>query len=613
MPKEKTIQINNDLLNAITPFGGMAFYRSKMLLGENIAKIYGVTRYPPALLRGWAARVSNLPNVISCQMFEPCDNGVLIADLSKSVSRYRGIESATRDTLERQRAEKSANDAERLMRQIDENGEVVGYMSNLALIIGRDEQALDKSCRKFEATMAGLNCKARLLVNQTKEAFKTVSPYNVPHEEILNLTRRNVPMSSFIEGFPFASNAFVDIKGYPFGRNSKNGLVVLDPWVRGGDRTNSNFAVLGVAGVGKSTIVKYMMISEFMTGSVVVCVDPEREYAELTKNLEGDLINAGGGAFIINPLQFKSVPLDDDDEDNLARLYDNEDGQGISAMALHFKSLEVFFKLYYPEITSKQMALLKQLLEMLYAAFDIGWHTDPAALNNTDYPTLSDLYALAQKVQEDSGLKRAYKDDLSELAIILRELAKGADSFIWNGHTTIEPKSSFICLDTYDLHNTSDNVKRAQYYNLLTWAWERMSRDRGERVMLYADEAYLLVDPNVPQSLMYLRNIEKRARKYMAGLCVISHSVVDFLDPAVKMYGQALLDIPCYKIIMGTDGVNLLELSKIYNLSDNEQEKLAHKKRGVAIFFVGSRRFVVNFDGEISAYEMNLMGKGGGK
>ena len=71
-----------------------------------------------------------------------------------------------------------------------------------------------------------------------KEAFKAISPYNEPPEEILTRLQRNVPKSSFIEGFPFASNSFVDQHGYPFVRNSKGGLVVLDIWKRGNDRTN---------------------------------------------------------------------------------------------------------------------------------------------------------------------------------------------------------------------------------------------------------------------------------------------------------------------------------------------------------------------------------------
>ena len=587
----------------------MEFFRNKLLLGENHVKIYAIIKYPPTLRRGWAARLSNMPNVITCQMFEPCDNGSLLADLSKSVTKYRGIADSTRDALERQRAEKSAEDAEKIMRQIDVNGEVIGYMTNLAMVIGRDEQALEKSCRSFEGAVAMLNCKARLLINQMKEAFKTMSPYNIPNEEILNLARRNVPMSSFIQGFPFASNSFVDLTGYPFAKNTQNGLVVLDPWIRDSDRTNSNFVILGVAGVGKSTVAKLLMISEFAMGTVVLAIDPERECAELTRRLGGDLINAGGGAFIINPLQFKTVPMDEDDE--LDKLYTDETGKGLSSMALHFKTLEVFFRLYAPDITTKQLSLLKQLLEMLYNKFGIYWDTDVSNYSSADYPIFLDLYNLSVEVRERGALAKAYQDDIFELEILLRELAKGADSFIFNGHTTVEPTSSFICLDTNDLQDTSENVKKAQYYNLLTWTWERMSRNRQERVMLFADEAYLLVDPHVPQSLIYMRNIAKRARKYEGGLGVISHSVVDFLDPAVKLYGQALLDIPTYKIIMGTDGKNLQELAELYNLSDMELEICANKKRGVGIFFAGGKHFVTIF--EPSAYEMELMGSGGGR
>ena len=64
---------------------------------------------------------------------------------------------------------------------------------------------------------------------------------------------------------------------------------------------------------------------------------------------------------------------------------------------------------------------------------------------------------------------------------------------------------------------------------------------------------------------------------------------------------------------MGTDGVNLHELSKIYNLSEHEQEICASKKRGLAIFFVGSRRFIVNLDQNIHQYEMDMQGKAGGR
>lgn len=273
---KRVIQINNDIRNALTP-SGLEFTRTKIFLGENYSKIYTISKYPNTLPQGWAATITNLASAVTCQLFEPCDNGILITDLSKSVARYRGIADSTRDALERQRAEKSAEDAEKLMWRIDENGEVVGYMSNIIMISARDEVLLEKACRSFESTVATLNCKSRLLVNQQDVAFKAVSPCNTPSEELLRTARRNVPISTYIEGFPFASNSFSDKEGYPLGRNTKNGLVVVNPWERGGDRTNSNIIVLGVAGVGKSATIKHLMISEFMMGTINVVIDPESE------------------------------------------------------------------------------------------------------------------------------------------------------------------------------------------------------------------------------------------------------------------------------------------------------------------------------------------------
>ena len=43
-------------------------------------------------------------------------------------------------------------------------------------------------------------------------------------------------------------------------------MVILDLWKRGGDRTNSNFVILGISGMGKSTVIKNIVLSEYMMG-----------------------------------------------------------------------------------------------------------------------------------------------------------------------------------------------------------------------------------------------------------------------------------------------------------------------------------------------------------
>lgn len=332
------------------------------------------------------------------------------------------------------------------------------------------------------------------------------------------------------------------------------------------------------------------------------------EYKELTENLDGDWLNVGSGAGgIINPLQIKDVPLDDDDEKD--KVFKDE-GKGLGAMALHFQTLRTFFKLLFPELTSIQIALLEETLEELYNSFDIYWNTDISSFKNIDFPIMYDLYELINKKTKNE-YDSAKKQDYEILQSLIRTIAIGADSALFNGYTSIQTKTNFICLDTHNLQNASERVKKAQYFNILTYCWELMSKNRQEKTMLVCDEAYLLIDPQVPQSLVFLRNIAKRCRKYEGSLCIISHSIVDFLDSSVKMYGQAILDMATYKVLMGTDGKNLEETTELFKLSEYQSDFLYAKKRGYAIFIIGAYRILVKFD--IFPYEFAYFGKAGGR
>lgn len=52
--------------------------------------------------------------------------------------------------------------------------------------------------------------------------------------------------------------------------------MVLDIWKRELDRTNSNFVIMGTSGVGKSTATKHLILNEYMKGTKIICIDPER-------------------------------------------------------------------------------------------------------------------------------------------------------------------------------------------------------------------------------------------------------------------------------------------------------------------------------------------------
>ena len=601
--RQEQVTVNHALLNVITPVG-LEFQKNRLSIGENLGKIYGVIRYPGKVEVSWLSRITNIPGTFVSIGFTPVDNTTLISAISRSVVQQRGLAEGAKDPLSRQRAEKSAEDGEKIITQIDREGETVGLMSVSVMPVAGDEKEFKKVSRRAESILSVLKCKMRVIPNLQKESFQHISPSFPANCKIESILQKIVPLSTFVGGFPFASTGFNDGEGYYFAQDVSGGLIIVDPWRRGGDRTNTNFVIMGNSGVGKSTAIKHIIMSEFMKGTKILVVDPESEYRDLCMKLNGDWINAvGGRGGMINPLQVRPSPKDDDTESD--RLYVDE-GYGINDLALHMKNLEIFFSLYIPSLTDMQKAVLKKSLVELYGKFGITWDTDMKNFKPEDFPVFTDLHELiSEKTEEGSG------QVCEELALLLHDIANGSDNFIWNGHSTISSDSQFICLDTNALQETSDSIKRTQYFNVLTYCWEQMSCNRAERVLLICDECYLMIDQKVPQSLVYLRNVMKRARKYEGALAIISHSVIDFLDPAIKQYGQALLDVPCYKLLMGTDGPNLKETAKLYDLTEAEQELLLAKKRGHALFMVGAKRLHISI--EIPEYKMGYMGKAGGR
>lgn len=607
MRKEKNrSELNNTLLNIIAPIG-LEFSRNHLILGENKGRAYGIIKYPQDIEYGWLSKITNIPSTVCSITFEPIDIGLFIENISRSISRNKGIANSTRDPLTKQRAEKAAENGEKIMRLIDQQGEAMGKMGVILMPISKEDELYKKTCRKVESRVTSVKCRLRGLSNLQEHSFKHMSPFYTTEKEVENIINRPVPLSSFVGGFPFASSGYNDGKGYYFSKDSSGGLVIIDPWKREEDRTNTNFVIMGIPGVGKSTAIKHIVLSEYMRGTKLIFIDPHREYLELCKKLNGDWINAGGGSKgRINPLQIRTSPRDDDDD--IDKLYQDE-GNGMGDMALYIKNLEIFFSLYIPSISDRQKAILKSEIIELYNKFNIFWDTDVSKLNNTDFPIISDLYN--QILEKSKDGESHYQKEYDDLSLFLKDLAIGSDSFLWNGHTSIKANSKCICLDTKDLQNSPDHIISTQYFNILQWAWEEIVKNPNERVLLICDEAYLMIDPRVPQSLVFLRNAAKGVRKYEGGIAIISHSVVDFLDPQIKMYGQALLDLATFKIIMGTDGQNLAETKNLYNLTDAEEELIASKKRGQALLMIGSKRMQIQF--EIPEYKFAYMGSAGGR
>ena len=281
--------VNEALLNVITPMG-LEIKRNSLVIGENLGKVYGAVRYPQKVDMGWLSKITNIPSTIVSVGITPIDNGSLISAISKSIVQQRGAADSAKDPLTRQRAEKAAEDGERIMQRIDQEGETVAMMSLTVMPIAQDEANFTKVCRRVESAFNIQKCKVRTLANLQKEGFQSISPTYPANSTVDSIVSRIIPMSTFVGGFPFASSGYNDGRGYYFAKDSNGGLVILDIHKICGSKSGRDMDKVAASGL-KPYVMEDGTISYEQARLVLVCKKLYADMIQEDKFVDKLLIN----------------------------------------------------------------------------------------------------------------------------------------------------------------------------------------------------------------------------------------------------------------------------------------------------------------------------------
>lgn len=568
----KKTQTNYELIDLITPVGGMTFDRNKIYLGDRFSKVYTIVHYPSNIEMGWLGELVNNVGAIFSINIEPTDNTQLVEDLDSRIRDASGLAKLSKNESTKQLREMEVKEASYIISRMINNNEVVSYLTIYILVTSEDEKELNKKCKEVEREIRKYKLKIRQLTNYLlMSGYKAVAPFFTIQTELSDYFKRNILTSSFTGGFLFNTNTFIDSKGYYFGINQKGGIIIFNLWQKDSNRGNSNMVIVGSSGSGKSMATKHLIYNELPTTRILI-IDPEDEYSYLCENLKGKIINCTGGnnGGILNPLQVR---------------VDREESKSNNSLSMHFQFLHTFFEILYPSLTEIEFATLDSLLEELYAKFNITKDTNILKLKNTDFPILEDLYFLI----EDRN-KKVRNEVYEKLLSLIRPISIGQASSIWNGYTNIDIDTNLTVFNTSQMHKFQIQYKRAQYYNIMSYAWDILSKDINEQTMLIADECHVLVDPNIPQTLEYVRNISKRARKYNSSIVVITQSIQDYLNEKIKLYGQSLLANATYKMFFKCDGQDLKDIQETFKLTDKETKLIYNAKIGECILVAGIRK-----------------------
>lgn len=267
---------------------------------------------------------------------------------------------------------------------------------------------------------------------------------------------------------PNVVGAAAPVVGTPLGRHVTTGAeVACDPlaWFREGIIANPSCFVLSLPGLGKSTLIRKMLMGGVASGHIpIMAGDIKAEYVGFTQQVGGQVIKIGHGYGHLNPLDVgalgRVIPLleQHSDEPEVADVILKAKEQ-VHGRQVTMVSTLVSLGRGGP-IRDYESMLIAAALREIYDSESIDW------LNP---PILQDLIARLEQGSETlHSLGRARTTEqwdarIDALVLSLNSLLDGQTGRIFAGQTTtpIEVNSPAVCIDVSAVDRGDSAMKAA--------------------------------------------------------------------------------------------------------------------------------------------------------
>ncbi len=589
---------------------GLKINEKDLIVGDAYASMLTLTTYPSSVGIGWLGAVCNVNHTRMTMTISPLDTFEISKTLKKSMSEIKSKLINISDYNDQILMQNQMQDLVELVNRIDREHEKFSLLTINFLCYGETKEQMEKTKKELKSTLSAYSIGGADLMFEQERSFKMCLP--TMYKELEKEFGLPVPMQTTASSFPFVYQTLQDDgDAMLLGNDNLGSLVFFDLWKRTNKRNNSNAVIIGKSGSGKSTLLKKLIRANWCRGSKIIVIDPEREYKDLCQNIGGSWIDCGTGtAGIINPLEVRKGAEETEDEDENKKLNSND-------LSRHFQNFRTFIKYYLQDLSAYELTKIEEILIDVYKDKEITFDTDLSKLKSEDYPIMEDLYNKVASTLKDAKSNREARnviESLEKISSMLKRSTIGADAKLFNGHSSINVSkdTDFVVLDIHSLVDSDDGILKTQFFNILSWCWNEISRDRKEQVILVVDEAHLLIDLNNKDGIDFLKRASKRIRKYNGSLWVGSQNLIDFCAEGIERYGQVIIDNSAYLLVLGQGQKEIEVVQKMMNLSQYETQFLTTASQGQGLFVIGqSTRLPILV--HLRDEEKELFGTAGGR
>ncbi len=511
-----------------------------------------VAGYPRFVSANWLHPLLSFDHSLFISMYiYPTESKVILEDLKRKIAEMEATIQADmkRGKVVDPSVQVALDDALALQAQLAKGAERFFQFSLYITIPSESVEELNRISKEVESTIGSLLIIPKHATLAQEDGFKSTLPLS---KDRLDITR-NMDTTSLATTFPFTTASLTANTGILYGINEHDGsLVIFDRF----SLENSNSVVFGKSGGGKSFLVKLETMRHLMFGTDVFVIDPEGEYTEMTRAMNGDLIDFSFNSPIkINPFDLSGI------------VEEGENELGLKILSLH-----ALMRVIMGEISPAEDAILDRALVMTYK--QKGITPDPATQRN-DPPLIEDLYKVLLGMEEESAKRLAER---------LEKFVKGSLAGIFNQKSNLNIQNP---LTVFNIKELEDELRPIAMFIILDFIWTKIKRQVKKRVLV-VDEAWYLMKH--PDSATFLYGLAKRARKYYLGVTTITQDVEDFLSTD---YGKAIITNSSLQILLKQSTAAIDKLTQVFYLSGGEKHFLLSASVGEGLFFAGSSHVAI--------------------
>ena len=579
--RDFTTKPQKDFMDMIAP-SVIKFYTDYFICGNTFRCVWALREYPTSTSEQAILRYLGEKDGVTLRIYArhvtPAEEKRIIAN---AANKNRMQRNSTNDLQQTVAAESNLQDVAQLAADMHRNREPLLHVAVYIEMVAESLERLRILQTEVQTELVRSKLNVDHLMLRQQHGFMSVMPSgrNMFREQF----ERVLPASSTANLYPFSFSGKTDEHGFYLGRDKFGSNIIVDFDKRTDDKTNANALILGNSGQGKSYLLKLLLTNLRESGKSIICLDPESEYADLTRNLGGCSIDLMSGEHIINVLEPKSWDDGTNDDENVPQAFRSK-----TKLSQHISFLRDFFRCY-KDFTDREIDTIELMLIRLYENFGITDTTDWSAMKPTDYPTLSDFYKLLESEYRAFNTKeknRYTAEILQNICLGLHSLCKGAESKFFDGYTNISD-DSFVTFGVKGLLQASKNIRNALLFNVLSYMSEQLLT-KGNTVASI-DEFYLFLS-NLT-AVEYIRNFMKRVRKKESAVILASQNIEDFLVENVRELTKPLFSIPTHIFLFYPGTIEKKTYMETLQIEHSEYELVRFSQRGVCLYKYGNERY----------------------